>query len=680
MYRRLLPGLFIGLVATLCACGGGGGGPVPQTIATPAATPATATSSIGPSGGTLSLTVNGNAVQMSVPAGAVITSTTWTLSVYPADTTSKPFAKRRATPAGATFLLAFTVSDGGLALYKPLTLSFTGPSVASGNAIRLAMYGATSGTYNDVDTASESGTTITNQNAAAYVGISTVTGSADPYAFYSIAASSAATPAPIALGATSTTTQPFAIQSSVALAATGADANGNAYAFVPSFALSNTTLGTLSLQVAPPYLATLTTGGMSATGNLVVSDSVKNLSGNVKIDVASQRPATSGDTYNYTGTWSQTFARSGQPDSTTSATLAEAVTVTPAPTFNSVSGLDDFHAVDVSTANLTTTTLTTDEYDGFSGTSPIQFLTYGNASNDGEGNTSVSTFATPQVLDQLPESSGASWTNNGAVTIADTDASTETSTQTYLANGIYNESITYPASSIYYASGAPPSTIVENADSSGTITLNIYGEALVVTNSAPSAGAITLNEYVNPPASSLDTTTIATWFSLPAAFYSESDSNAGTTPLPGSCKTGSSIPTTVNKLVQTISRLDTVFGYTDAEEIDSYVATGYGAVCSVMTDTLTQYYNIEGDMAPTTQGFAPIITWASAPYQITTTTQMLALQSGTVTGTDAAHRLQASAMHSARVAFEARVRAVRLVTQRNMLRAAANTIQKGVHQ
>ena len=111
MFRRLLLGLFVGLVATLCACGGGGSGvTIPGTSATPtptpAPTPATATSSIGVSGGTLSVTVNGSAVQLTVPADAVITSTAWTLSVYPADTTSKPFAKRRATPPGATFLLA----------------------------------------------------------------------------------------------------------------------------------------------------------------------------------------------------------------------------------------------------------------------------------------------------------------------------------------------------------------------------------------------------------------------------------------------------------------------------------------------------------------------------------------------------------------------------------------------
>ncbi|MGC2129454.1 MAG: hypothetical protein WA629_05075 [Candidatus Aquilonibacter sp.] len=674
MYRRSLLGLFAGLVATLCACGGGGGGgTIPGTIATPtptpAPTPATATSSIGVSGGILSVTVNGSAVQLTVPADAVITSTTWTLSVYPADTTAKPFTKRRATPAGATFLLGFTVSDGGLAIYKPLTLSFTGPLVAGGNTIRLAMYGAKSGAYNDVDTASESGAIITNQNAVAYVGISTVTGSADPYAFYAIASSAAATPAPITLGATSATTQPFAIQSSVTFNATGADANGNAYAFVPSFALSNTALGTLSVQLAP-YLATLTTGTTSATGNLVISDPVKNLSGNVKIDVASQRPATSGDTYNYTGAWSQTFARSGQPQSTTSATLAESVSVTPAPTFNGVSGLDDFHAVDVSTANLTTTTLTTDEYDSFSGASPVQFLTYGNASNDGEGNTSVSTFATPQVLDQLPEISGASWTNNGAVTIADTDASTETSTQTYAADGTYNESITYPANSVYYTGPAPPSTVTEQSDGSGDITLNLYGATYTATNSAPVSGSIAIAEtqsYPNPTPTPY-TQTVGVWFTAPPVLYAETDSNMGAASLPASCKTGSPIPTSVNKLVQLISRLDTVFGYTDAEEIDSYVATGYGAVCSVMTDTLTQYYNVQGDIQPGSVLFSPIFSWSSTPYQVTTTTQLLALQSGAITGIDAAHRLEASAMRAARAGFEARVRAMRLA------------IQKGAHR
>ena len=220
--------------------------------------------------------------------------------------------------------------------------------------------------------------------------------------------------------------------------------------------------------------------------------------------------------------------------------------------------------VDVSTANLATTTLTTDEYDGFSGASPVQFLTYGNASDDGEGNTSVSTFAAPQVLDQLPESSGASWTNNGAVTIADTDASTETSTQTYAADGTYNESITYPANSVYYTGPAPPSTVTEQSDGSGDITLNLYGATYTATNGAPVSGSIAIAEtqsYPNPTPTPY-TQTIGTWFTAPPVLYAETDNNMGAASLPASCKTGSSVPTSVNKLVQLISRLDTVFGYT----------------------------------------------------------------------------------------------------------------------
>jgi len=671
MRYRYLAGLLMG-TALLTACGGGSGTPlIPAPTAAPTPTPppgpatATGTANIGATGGTISVSVANATVKLTVPAGALAGTASVSFVAYATNTASKPFAKRRAGAAGTTFLLGFTVDDGGVQLYAPMQVSLTGPAVASGNVVHLAMYGTKSAAYTDVDTATVSGTTIANQNAATYVGISTAS-AANPYAFYSIATSAAATPPPLALTATTAATQPLAIQSSATYTGSGADANGNPDAFIPTYALSNATVGTLTPQTSPPYQATLQTGNVSATANLVVTDAVRNVSSNVAINVGSQRPATGGDAYTYAGSWSQMFARVGQPSVTTNATLSETVAVTSGQTFASAPNLYDFHAVDSSVANLATTATTTDTYSGFNlATTPLQFLGYGDIFNDGAGSSVTTTYAAPQLLDQLPEAAAA-WTNTGAQTQQETDASGETSTLTYAADGTYTETVNYPESAVIPNSTL---TLVENVDGSGTLSLNNFGDAIEITNSAPAAGSIAVNYYFNGGLAYNQA--VPAWFATPPPLYTETDVDSGAATLPAGCTTGASIPTSVNKLEQTIDRTDTIIGFTETQVNDTYVAQGYGAVCTSMTDTLNNYYNLQGDNV---YSFA----WGNTIYQVTTTTQTLALQSATVVGSAAqASARQTAQIRTARAAFEARVRAVRNGIKRDFVQRLINAVKKG---
>ncbi len=664
MHPRLRASALFLCALALSACGSGGTGPFIGVTPTPGPASASSSASIGASGGTLTATVGSKVVTVTVPAGAVSANATFTLTGYGANASVHPFAKRaqasrsqQASTLG-TFLAGFTIDDGGVPLYRTLTISISGTGAAQGTIARLAMYGTKSASYTDVDTATVSSGTATNDDNKAFVGISSAS-SSNPYAFYTTATATPS-PAPITLAATSTTTQPFPILGSAVLSGSGSDANGNPLAFVPSLSLDSTTVGTLATTSTPPYTATLTTGNVSATANVVVSDAVRSLTGKTKGNVGSQRPTSGGDTYSYAGTWSQTFVRTGQPTMTTTATLADAVTVTSGASFNSVSGLYDFKSVDTATSNLATTALTSHEYDGINlAGSPITYSDYGLKTDDGFGSTTTLTYLTPQLIDQLPETNGVTWSNTGASTLVENDASSETSTLTYSANGTYSQTTLYPLTS---GTPALQNLITENSDGSGSSNFTVGGgPAFSFAIAAPSAGSITITPSFMPPA------TVTSWFTTPPSLFSETDA-LGSSSLPSGCTTGTGIPTTVNKLERVINRLDTIIGFTEQQTIDSYVTGGYGVVCVTINDVLSNYYNMQGDV-PTS--FA----WFSQPYLVTTTTQTLALQSGTVVG--AQSRSAQGLPLIAQGLFQARLMQTQRLQRKALIHNLVHVLSKG---
>ncbi len=678
MHSRLFGCTLFAFASLLCACGGGAGGnPVPISHVTPTIAPTTPTvvptsgsnsSSIGSSGGTVSVTFGSSTATLTVPPGALSANATVTFTASTTDNGVHAFAQHRGHNAlfsSGTFLAGFTIDDGGVPLYKTLTISIAGTGAPQGAIPRLAMYGTKSGGYNDVDLASNTNGTLTNSDDHNFVGISTASAS-NPYVFYAISASPGPTPppSPITLSATTAASQPLPILSSVTFTGAAADANGNPLAFVPSYSLDSASVGVLTRASAPPYGATLQTGNVSAAANIVVTDSVRNLTGKSKVNVGSQRPTTSGDSYNYTGSWAQTFARGGQPNVTTTATLADAVTVTGGQTFNGVSGLYDFNAVDNATSPLSTSIIATDEYDGVNlTTTPIQYNDYGVKTNDGLGDITTVTYATPQLIDQLPETSGATWTNSGAQTLAETDADGNNSTLIYNANGTYTETTNYPGFQPIF--NVANTVFTENADGSGSAVFNVATLNLPINVSAPASGniAIDATAWGFPPG-----ITVPTWYTTPPTLYSETDTNLGAATLPSTCAVGSSVPTSVNKLERIISRLDTIAGFTETQTIDSYVATGYGAVCVTITDLLRNYYNLQGD---TPTQFA----WYGTAYQTTTTTQTLAMQSTTAVGAQARSAMSRSALAT----FNARMEPLRTKLRKQALERIYAHAAKGAH-
>jgi hypothetical protein len=348
-----------------------------------------------------------------------------------------------------------------------------------------------------------------------------------------------------------------------------------------------------------------------------------------------------GDTFVYSGQLQQAYQTfpeivapgtpSPDPIATTTVTVTQTVTIRANQTFNGASGLTDLHSAetDALTSGLKTSTATTDTYEAvIANGATAQLLNYGSQYADETGDTISTLLGPAAVLDQLPQTAGAVWANNPSATIdeaiaGDTTGSAVTVVRTVNGDGSYNEKTTYPPS--YSAPGyTGVGQIQENADGSGTFSFTAGGP-LTITYSPPepqpSGGPlIVVNEY-----NSFDTTVrpiasfgIPAWYGTTAALYAETDRDQGVVTVPAACNLAKMFPTQATAIVQTISRTDTIIGYTEQQTTTSYVAPGYGVLCATLSDTQTMYYDFNGD-----QRFAFT---ASSPLQITTALETLALQ------------------------------------------------------
>jgi hypothetical protein len=318
-------------------------------------------------------------------------------------------------------------------------------------------------------------------------------------------------------------------------------------------------------------------------------------------------------------------------------------------TFNGASGLTDLHSAetDALASGLETTTATTDTYEliGASGTAST-LLDYGSQYAD-EAGDGVSTLLTPAViLDELPEVAGAQWTNGPGSTIdeaiaGDTNGSAVTVVRTINADGSYSEKTTYPAG--YSAPGyTGVGNIQENSDGSGSFSFVANGGAISITYSPPEPQAsggplITINEYPSLDTTGTPTSTfqLPSWYGSSAALYAETDLDQGIVAVPAACNLAKSFPAQATARMQSIVRTDTILGYTETQTTTSYVAPGYGVLCSTLNDKETLYYDFSGDQA--------YVFTQAPPLEITTVAETLALQpSSTIAATSAVRGAQSA--------------------------------------
>lgn len=248
-------------------------------------------------------------------------------------------------------------------------------------------------------------------------------------------------------------------------------------------------------------------------------------------------------------------------------------------------GASDIHVVETDAFPTVTHVLTSDNFYLQSKTAFSQFKSL-QADEAGDKFTYDWTQF-PYQLDVIPETPGATWTNTASLVYNETDADGTVSNRTYAKNGTYVENSTL-------GGGLGSATITENSDGSGTY-VGPFGAGSEFVFSAPSGGSISIH---NVPQTNSDTFVAPDWVTpwLSAhGFYSETDTLSATTNFPGPCVVPSTFGSSGNAITQTISRLDTIIGYTESETITTYTAPNAGPVCVQLTDAQTAYYDYQDD-------------------------------------------------------------------------------------
>ncbi len=360
------------------------------------------------------------------------------------------------------------------------------------------------------------------------------------------------------------------------------------------------------------------------------------------------------------------------PTSTSVVTVVQNGTLKDAQTFNGASGLYDDSVAETDTSALKTSSSQTDTYVALSSPAPDGSTTlfeYGSTWADENGNTLTYLFAAPQTIGELPEKTGASWTNDPAMTVYENDATDANgsaifSKTVYAADGSYTQTTTYPPG---YDRGQSITT--QNADGSGSIT-NVAGAgAIVFSTPKPLYNGTYLLPYAvytapnpGPTAMPVQSGTVGAWYPVPASLYHESDTVLGPQSIPPACNVPATVAATAIVTQRTIARTDTVLGYTDTQTFDAYRVPTVGAVCLQMSDTQNTFYDFNGDQQFIISSSADP-TYVPKPYQTNTTVETLGLTGGAAP-TDAARRsgamariapLSNAAIAAAHMRFEAHV-------------------------
>ena len=391
------------------------------------------------------------------------------------------------------------------------------------------------------------------------------------------------------------------------------------------------------------------------------------------------RPDESGDTFAYTGTLSETFVRppittapTPNPNPTSSQTLSANVTtnvvVSTGVSFNGQNNLSDFKATetDAYTSPPQSVTSITDQYLNFvpSGASTQVIEVGSNVDNTTTGVTIKTIFGTGNgLLDVIPEVAGAiTPANNATLTTDETDPDGQTTSQSFHADGSYTETTNYP--------GGFTATVTENSDGTGqySLPLDEFPNSTVAYGSV-SGGNIPITITFAPglagpgPNPVVNNLSVPDWYpATPPVLYAQTYVNSGSTAIPSGCGVPAALSTRLtNKLVQTTTTVDTIFGESETQTVTSYDSQGLGIVCLQLNDTTLQYYDFTGQSQYT-------LDFSDTPVQTTTLAETLGLQAATVIGTSGGLRASATApvVQALRARFEAAV-----VHQRTLRHAAA---------
>ncbi len=419
------------------------------------------------------------------------------------------------------------------------------------------------------------------------------------------------------------------------------------------------------------------------------------------------RPAADGDAFAYAGAMTLQYVRPPQtvtplpspnpPNTvTTTSTVSQQVTVSSGATFQARTNLFDFKIVETDVAPVKTTTLVTDEYHAYAtvgGSTAVSIV--GSVTKSSDGVTYQAVYGPGNgLLDVLPEATGriGNAANNAALVTTETDPDGQITSRsvnpdgTYIedaqfadgttseavqnANGTGSYSNPFVIAGTSYGNGvAPPNTVLSVAqpvtDANGTyIPVSIaysYGAT-----PAPSPSAVPL-----PTPTPVLRMVQPVWYpggTIPTVLSQETYVNAGAAAPPAACSVPAALlgGRATNQLVQSITRIDIVFGETETQVTTSYTAAGLGVVCMQISDILTHYYDFSGQSVKT---FAT----SGTPLQTDTLTETLTLQSAAVTA--ATSRTAQSLGLSAASGFLPALTSARLALERERIRRHAQAFR-----
>ncbi len=306
--------------------------------------------------------------------------------------------------------------------------------------------------------------------------------------------------------------------------------------------------------------------------------------------------------------------------------------------------LVDEHVAESDASNLSSTTYATDSWISVASASKTyNEVLYGVTQQEpSSANLPVSTtvYGSPQIIDEFPESSSNTWHNSPAATMTYNYASGDAGTRQIGADGTYVDTEQMGPSST-----GETVTMTENKDGSGSIVGPIEGGFITsISVSAPSpvpsaTPVITITEAIGQfyqtnygyPATL--TKTDGRWYTPTSQYYTENDTVKTAVSLPNGCTP--SPYSSANEVVRKITDLDTVIGYLETTEFDSYNVDGF-PVCMVTSDVQSFAYGQQG-LTPSIFAVGPL------GLEVITTNETLALQNGPPSAQAGAARAQAVA-------------------------------------
>ncbi len=335
-------------------------------------------------------------------------------------------------------------------------------------------------------------------------------------------------------------------------------------------------------------------------------------------------PFVDGDQFNYS--YSDDTVTTGSSSSSTpvytSLTGTETTTIGNNATFKGKASTEVTNVLETSKKAggvVRSQTVTADAYEAFvsTGRSAFNYDEYGNdqsttVTTNGKIRTTTSneTNHGPKVLDELPETAGQEWREQGGFSNSDSSQISRNGKVTSESNGTYaRKADGQYMSSVTTSAGKSSVTDkrVQKSDGSGTDTNSGTGSTGGTTTfglPAPIGSSYYIPVTHQPAGGSATTTQVPDWYPgngpIPTLFTNVA-TDLGPAAIPGSCPNNAG--STAQDLNDVAAFLDVIAGTYTQETTDTYVIYGEGVVCIVDQTTTTSYDNLStGKLLSTVQG------------------------------------------------------------------------------